>query len=313
MRRTLVSWLIMVTIAALGMTAGIRAEGESGEPAPGPWKLSALLTGAASFARYSDWQLGDVDSNAFSGIFDFSALYETDKANWENTLKLEYGVTKTKDSDAQKSSDRLLFNSIYRIKFNSPFRPYINLNAETPLTKGYLYYADPITATFDENRETEYDATKVQIANAFEPLNIAEGVGLEYSVFQAEDEARKLNFRAGAAARQLVASDYYIVSDDEATPEIEFTIVEEYNDYGFEAACDLKFIVKENVVLTSTANAFYGFDNEFVKAQWDTSLGIAISKVFGVSLNALMVYDELVIDELQWKTVTLFTLNYKLL
>ncbi|MBN2055626.1 DUF3078 domain-containing protein [bacterium] len=302
--------VLTVSAGLLFTSIALPAEGDGGGAREG-WNISAALGGSASFTRYDNWQMGDVDNSSFNGIFDLSGTYLKGKNRWTNTFKAEYGVSKVEDQVSRKGSDQLALESIYRYQWRKHVRPFAQFTATAPAMPGYLHYDDPVTALFDRDRDAE-TGDRIRVSGGFEPLNLSEGVGLEFNVCNGEGDGRELNFRIGAAAKQLVADGYYIENDDEDTEEVEFTLVEKYEDVGADAAVELKLPLHEHALLGSRLTGFYGFVEEFWKAEWETSLVFTLNKFLGVTITGLMYYDELVIDKAQWKTGTLLTLNYQL-
>jgi len=143
-------------------------------------------------------------------------------------------------------------------------------------------------------------------------MNIEEGVGLEYQFYKHAERDDFFKVFTGLAARQLVVSEYYIEEDDADTDPVEFSRVNDYADQGLETGFDTTLSLKDYIAFTSTAKAFFGFKDEFWKATWDAKIVVTLTKHLGLTLSSTMIYDENVIDEVQWKTATLLTLSYQL-
>jgi len=306
----------------MALAVGARSVLAEDAPAAG-WTYSATAGGGFSFTSYQDWQAGGTDSNALTANLAGEAKYVNGKFSLANTLKLAYGLTKVKDQDARKSDDRFDFSMLASYQISGPLSGYVRGSLQTAMTASYLYYDPRVDAVFLDGRDTEYNVKKVKIADGFQPLNLDEGIGLQFAAFivagvpeEGKDETppdkHHLLFFAGAGARQLVCDDYYKESDDAATPAKEFALIDDYTDFGPEVSMDLRVTVSDTALLTSLAKGFYGADNEFWKATWETTLSLGITKAIGFSLTALMDYDELVFEDPQWKTAGLLTLTYQL-
>jgi Protein of unknown function (DUF3078) len=278
----------------------------------GNWTFTGGITGAGSYTSFKDWQSGGTDATAANLMTDLSAQYAKNRITWKNTFKLEYGFTKIKDESIRKSSDLLSLESHLGVALMPKLSAYGRLSVSTSMTKGYLNYDDPIDANFMDSRESEFDQMRVQIADSFDPTNLSEGAGVEYSVYSNEDGSRSFKVKGGIGGRQLFRSNYYIEDDDSETTPVEFSPVEEYNDFGLEAGADVSWLIHKHASFTSKALGFYGFGEEFWKVEWDSSLVLNLTKHVGISLTATMLYDELVFDDPQWKTATMLTLNYRI-
>ncbi len=303
--------MLLFFVATMISFPGFAAETAGDESDSGPWKLSGTVNANGSFTQYDNWQAGGSDTVAAGVLFNLAADYRKEKVEWRNAFKLEYGMAKVEGEDARKSADVVDLTSVLTRDLTNIVSLYGRLAVSTSMAKTYQYYDDPVDAVFDDGRDAEYGTEKVRTADGFEPINLDQGAGLSFRVFRNEEDTRHLLLRTGAGARQLVASDYYVEDDDEDTDTVEFSYVDDYAEIGAEAGLDFKWAFSESTMLTSVADAFYGFDEEFWKIGWDTSLNFKITKHFGAGITASMVYDELVIDDPQWKTSTMLTLSYQ--
>ncbi|MBN1552454.1 DUF3078 domain-containing protein [bacterium] len=303
---------ILICSILLSVCVSAQETAPSTETAEKGWQFSGAVTASGSFNQYKDWQEGGTDTSALGGQVDLEATCLKEHSEWKTNLKVEYGITKSDDEDTRKAVDKILLKSLYDYKFSHRVGVYARISADSAITESYKYYEDPVDAVFINSRDPESGKTKIKISDAFEPLNLEEGAGLSFLLFKNEDDSRKVTFLLGAAARQLVESNYFIESDDETTETLEFIKIDTYDDIGAEGGLDLTWKIMENARFTSNAMSFYGVDNEFWKVTWDSSLIINLGKYWGVSLSALMVYDELVFEDPQWKTTSLITLTYRL-
>ncbi|MBN1356278.1 DUF3078 domain-containing protein [bacterium] len=278
----------------------------------GDWLLTGSLTAAGTYTTFMDWQAGGTDTAAGALQTEFAALFAKDRIQWKNTVKIEYGVSKVKDESARKASDLLSLESNFDYRLFPKLAAYSRFKGITAMTAGYLYYADPVNAEFTDGRDPETGEDRIHISDAFDPLQLEQGVGVSYPVFQNEGKTRFLNVRAGLGGRQLVAGYFYTEEDASDPDNIVFSPVDEYADIGLEAGFDLAFFIREGINLTSNAMGFYGFGDEFWKVNWDTVFTLQATKHISLSLTASMLYDELVFDDPQWKTATLLTLSYRL-
>jgi len=315
MEKHILSIITAIFLIFMNASICISEQNEDGEDGKGltlgNWKLSGNFQAAGSYMGYKDWQSGGVETGALNFLLDFSAKYVVNKSEWRTSLKTEYGFTKIKSEDLHKAVDEFSLKSGYYYHWKKHIGCYGKIKASTMMTSSHLHYEDPIHAVFSDCRKTEEDAIKVRIANAWEPLNLSESAGSLMTVFKNEEDTRHLDFNVGISARQMVASAYYIEDDEDETEEIEFKKIDGYSDSGAEVGYDLKLNLTRNTLLTSTADIFYGIEDEFWKVDWETTLAMGIGPYFGVSLSVLMVYDEMIFDDPQWKTTSMLTFNYR--
>ncbi len=304
----------IVCISVSGFTSLCRSEnGEKAGETDDKWKFMAVISGALAFAHYDNWQAGGTDSINLNGKLTAGAEWKSAKSSWDNLLEAEYGMSKVEEEDSRKSVDKLKLETRYLYELRKNWAAYLRLTGKAPMTEGYLYYEEPVDAVFDDERRDLYGVERVKIADAFEPLTLNEGLGIEVIAFQ-EEESLELKFHAGAGMSQLFCMNYYQEEDDEETESVlEFSEVESYQDYGAESGFDFRKNFSEIAYMTSKMDGFYGIDNNFFQLSWENAISVSISDYFGITVTAEMAYDELIIEETQWKTGTLLTLSYKFL
>ena len=290
----------------------IKAEDDEDMTIHGNWAFSGTVTAAGSLNYYKNWQGGDSDNSSFNLNMDLLAKYTNGKHSWNNSIKLEYGISKLKGENARVNGKDLVLETIYNYNFTDRIALYFRLKGDSPFAKGYIYYDDPVDVVFSDDRLPRYGEKRVLVSDPFDPVNLEQGLGMAFKVYNNPTIERSLTLSTGLAGRQLISSDYYIEDDLEETDTIEYTKIDDYADIGWEAIADLVLTLNKSAQFKSSATAFYGFDKQLWKCNWESVLSIGISKYFGVSITGTMLYDEEVFKDPQWKTNTLLTLSYKL-
>ena len=274
--------LVMIVIVA---TAGLFAE---------DWNTTADISITMNQNAYSDNWTGE-ERGSISWVFNANFLAEkqlTAKVHNKNTLKLAFGQTHNQvvDLAGEKSWEKPV-KSTDLIDFESMFR--FTLGA----------FVDPFASFRDESQFLDESGEDTKI---FNPNTTTETFGVA-KVF-IKDDTQELSTRLGAAFKQ-----YFNSNLDGST-----------NDGGVEFVGIYTKPFKENMIKYSTNLNLYKplffsesddtSTNEWkqVRMNWQHDVDISLSSLINIKLYVQLLYNEMVIDEVQFKETLGLGLSYKL-
>ena len=278
--------LILVVVIA---TAGLMAEN---------WNTAVDLSITMNQNAYSDNWAGE-EKGSISWVFNANFLAEkqlTAKLHNKNTLKLAFGQTHTQMVDAMgekywakpdKSTDLVDFESMFRFTLGA--------------------FVDPFASFRDETQFLDESGEETKI---FNPNTITETFGIA-KVF-IKDDAQELSTRLGAAFKQYFDSN----------------LVDNTNDGGVEFVGIYTKPFRENMIKYSTNLNLYkpivysesesleGQENEDdwkqVRMNWQHDVDISLTSLINLKLYVQLLYNKMVVDEVQFKETLGLGLSYKL-
>ncbi|MGN0030192.1 MAG: DUF3078 domain-containing protein [Marinilabiliaceae bacterium] len=107
------------------------------------WKTGVFTSLTVNQITLKNWAAGG--KNSFTGTWFANgyANYKSDKATWDNTLELGYGIMRYKGEDFQKSEDKIHLSSVYGYDAARQKLFYSGLlDFKTQFGKGYKYDVD---------------------------------------------------------------------------------------------------------------------------------------------------------------------------
>ena len=149
MKRLLFSTLLLSSVAVFAQedqtNDGVAQDPTAAptEEAPAPrWTKggnASLMFSQAAFNH--DWTGGGTNNVAASLAVSYAFNYKKDKWAWDNTVFVDYGMTKREGDDySRKTTDRFEVNSVLGYQLNNPQWYYsFFLNFKTQMTDGYKY------------------------------------------------------------------------------------------------------------------------------------------------------------------------------
>ena len=279
--------LVMIVIVA---TAGLFAE---------DWNTVGDIAITMNQNAYSDnWAGGERGS--ISWVFNANFLAEkqlTAKVHNKNTLKLAFGQTHNQMIDELtdekywekpvKSTDIIDFESMFRFTLGA--------------------FVDPFASFRDESQFLDESGEETKI---FNPNTTTETFGI-VKVF-IKDDTQELSTRLGGAFKQYFDSN----------------LEENSNDGGVEFVGIYTKPFKENMIKYSTnlnlykpffhsnSDDFEGTDFEDawkqVRMNWQHDVDISLTSLINLKLYVQLLYNKMVIDEVQFKETLGLGLSYKL-
>jgi hypothetical protein len=168
--------------------------------------------------------------------------YKRDNHEWLNSLDLLLSYSRTPlIPEYIKSEDTLEYESLYKIFFKSVswLGGFTRFNFDTALYPGYDVQAEETSyrrVTLSGQQEI-FTSDRVKLTDRFRPMRFRESVGAIAQI--ADNPLVSWDVKAGIGFRQVIADDQFVVSDNEATPEIDLQEVESYRKAGYELGSSL--------------------------------------------------------------------------
>ena len=282
-----ISILMIVMIAA----AGLMAE---------DWNTAADVSITMNQNSYSDNWAGE-EKGSISWVFNANFLAEKQlaaKVHNKNTLKLAFGQTHNQMVDAMgdkywakpdKSTDLIDFESMFRFTLGAFVDPFASLRLESQFL----------------------DQSVADDAKIFNPNTLTESFGIA-RVF-IKDDTQELSTRLGGAFKQYMDSN---LDDNSSDGGLEFVGIytKPFKDNVIKYSTNLNLY---KPMFYSESDAVEGTDMEdswkMVRMNWQHDVDISLTSLINLKLYVQLLYNEMVIDEIQFKETLGLGLSYKLL
>jgi hypothetical protein len=233
------------------------------------WKKSGQASLHLSQVSLSNWIGGGNSSVSGIGKFDYNAIYEKGRLQWDNTLKTGYGLMKEGESSVVKNEDKLELNSKLGVELNNEHLLYSSfVNFMTQYTPGY-----------------KYPNTTDKISGFFAPAYLTVATGLDYQ----PSEAFSLFFTPLSAKFTFVADDslsnagaFGVEPGEKVRAELGATVKGEY-----------KATIMPNVDLMTSLSLFSNYFNnpQNIDVNWDVTLNMKINDYLSASFSTNLIYD----------------------
>lgn len=268
----------------------------------GPWLIDVDANVTLTQNAYSESWIGS-EKGAVSWASKLLFVAEkqvTSRFNHRNTLKLEFGQTKTQRDDRSwedmtKATDLIDFESLQRFHINGAYKPFIAI-------RGISQFLD------ESNSATNHYGN---------PLDLFESFGVSRSLIA--DDLTKWDARFGGAVHQAI-NRYYRDSTSRGSS------VKTVNDAGLEFVTEMKASWRDGLLdYTGQLTVFEALvssdeDSEdangtplwrYPDVNWENILSIKLSKYVMVNLNAQLLFDREKHPNARIKEVLAVGLMYK--
>lgn len=270
--------------------------------------------------------VGQVDGYSF--LFGLTLLGGLDYVHGphevRNTLKLSQAWARTPVVDELiKANDVLDVESVYNYFILSWFGAFGRLNLETSILNSEDVRAEPATYRITRTNgdvDTAF-TSRLTLADAFQPFTLNESVGLFAEPIQSKPFS--LSIRTGIGARETFADGVLVLTNDDATPEVDVTELGDVYQAGVELFVGAKGEFQGKRVTYNVGGSvlvpFLNNDDQNRDAFALTKVGLTAGVNFSVFEWMAIVYtlkildDPQLIDELQVQNNLLFTFNYTFL
>ena len=294
-------------------------EGEAGSG------LDGTLGAAANVSLTSNSNVvGQVDG--FSYLLGVSVLagldYVSGRHELRNTLKLSEAWSRTPVLDEMvKSNDVLDIESLYNYFWFDWAGPFARLNLETSILPTEAIKAEAEDFVINHNdgtTELQEQRERVWLADPFEPITLNQSVG--FFVEPIQTEPLSLSVRLGFGARETFADGVLVETDNENTPEIELTELDNVFQGGGELFAGIDGgLWGKKLTYTVSAVAMVPFLNndpeergafDLMRYGFYGGMSVSVAEWMAVNYQVKVLKDPQLLDELQVQNNLLLSFQY---
>lgn len=285
---TMKKTIITIVLLFFGV-AGFAQEEEKKDTT---WTLGGEAAISFSQASFENWASGGENAIAGNGLLNLSLNFEKKKSKWTNNLELAYGLVKTGDLDVRKSQDKIDFSSKYGYEAFENWYYSALANFKTQFTEGYEY--------FDEVKDSA-----VVISDFFAPAYLITGIGMDYNPND--------NFSTFISPVTMKAT--YVTNSD-LSDAGDYGVDEgEKSRYEFGATIRMfhKKEIVENVDFQNKLELFSNYSNkpQNIDVNWELLIVLQVNKFLTANVNTQLIYDDDVIQKVQFREVIGVGFNYQ--
>jgi hypothetical protein len=274
-----------ILLIVLSVQLSISFAQNTEEPQPN-WTKKGIITFLVNQSSFENWIAGGISnvSGALGLNYDFN--YQKNDWTWENKLIANFGLTKIKDQDIQKSSDLLEWNSVVGKK-----------------AKGYWYYSAFLnfkTQFADDLNKDTKGPTKF-----LSPGYVQFGPGMLWK------KSDNLKVNIAPATSRLI-----IVDKDLTEPDKAYFGVEEGKSTRYELGASVgayyKLDLMKNISMENILNLYSNYleDPQNVDLDYTMNLVMNVNDFISANLSYQTIYDDNAFKGLQTRQVFGIGINY---
>jgi len=274
-----------ILLIVLSVQLSISFAQNTEEPQPN-WTKKGIITFLVNQSSFENWIAGGISnvSGALGLNYDFN--YQKNDWTWENKLIANFGLTKIKDQDIQKSSDLLEWNSVVGKK-----------------AKGYWYYSAFLnfkTQFADDLNKDTKGPTKF-----LSPGYVQFGPGMLWK------KSDNLKVNIAPATSRLI-----IVDKDLTEPDKAYFGVEEGKSTRYELGASVgayyKLDLMKNISMENILNLYSNYleDPQNVDLDYTMNLVMNVNDFISANLSYQTIYDDNAFKGLQKRQVFGIGINY---
>jgi hypothetical protein len=248
------------------------------------WKKGGFVSLSFNQVSLTNWAAGG--ENALSGTFigNFFANYKKEKAIWDNTLDVGYGMLKSGDAKVRKNEDKIELNSKYGHEAFDHCYYSALINAKTQFAPGYTYPNDSVV-----------------ISRFAAPAYLTVALGMDYK----PTDYFSL-FLSPATGRLVIVADQKLADEgqfgvDPATYDVNGNKLTNgkqiRTEFGAYLRARFQKDIFKNVNLLSTLNLFNNYTDKIasrrgnINVDWQTMLNMKVGKWLTFSVFTHLLYD----------------------
>ena len=258
--------ILTLTVAILAITL----YGQDAEKSDTLWKYSGTTSLNLSQLSLTNWAAGGDNSLSGNALINLSAIYATEKNEWENTLTVGFGLIKQGDDPTRKSDDQIDFASKLGIKASDKWFYTGLLGFKTQFAQGY-----------DNPGEDD----RLKISNFMSPGYLNFSLGMDYKpsdVFSMFLSPLSTKFTFVLDEDLSAAGSFGLDQGQTARSELG----------GYMKMAFKKEILK-NVTLDTKIDLFTNYLNnpQYIDINWDMLLTFKVNEFLSASLLTQLIYD----------------------
>ena len=274
-----------ILLIVLSVQLSISFAQNTEEPQPN-WTKKGIITFLVNQSSFENWIAGGISnvSGALGLNYDFN--YQKNDWTWENKLIANFGLTKIKDQDIQKSSDLLEWNSVVGKK-----------------AKGYWYYSAFLnfkTQFADDLNKDTKGPTKF-----LSPGYVQFGPGMLWK------KSDNLKVNIAPATSRLITVDKDLTEPDKAYFGVEEGKSTRY-ELGASVGAYYKLDLMKNISMENILNLYSNYleDPQNVDLDYTMNLVMSVNDFISANLSYQTIYDDNAFKGLQTRQVFGIGINY---
>ena len=274
-----------ILLIVLGLHLSLCNSQDTEESKPN-WTKKGVITFLVNQSSFENWIAGGISNVSGTLGLNYDFNYQKNDWTWENKLIANFGLTKIKNQDTQKSSDLLEWNSVVGKK-----------------AKGYWYYS--MFLNFKTQFADDLDKDTKGPTQFLSPGYFQFGPGMLWK----KSDNFKVNI--APATSRLIVVDKNLTEPNEA-----YFGVEEGKSTRYELGASIgayyKFNVMENISMENILNLYSNYleDPQNVDLDYTMNMIMKINKFISANLSYQTIYDDNAFRGLQTRQVFGIGINY---
>ncbi|MEA1972460.1 MAG: hypothetical protein U9N34_04085 [Candidatus Cloacimonadota bacterium] len=267
------------------------------------WKISSAMHANASMTSDNDASEKDFQTNIdLSTQLDSRITYDKFPYNFVSTDLIEFGTSKSPDSDFEISLDNLDSKNTFVYYFSEKYGVYTRVDMNTHFFGKKVYFDQKSNyALINTENDTTYyeDEDYIQVKPSLFPVYLKEGFGANLRLLNSSKY--KLHFRSGFGLRQDFNKEVYAAQEQTVSHDgSEYSIyseIETLYSKGLEFSVVSSFQLFKNVTYSSNIDALIPFEKGLSNNyEWENLVNIKLFKYISLDYKLNMKYNEDVID-----------------
>lgn len=274
-----------ILLIVLGLHLSLCYSQDTEESKPN-WTKKGVITFLVNQSSFKNWIAGGISNVSGTLGLNYDFNYQKNDWTWENKLIANFGLTKIKNQDTQKSSDLLEWNSVVGKK-----------------AKGYWYYS--MFLNFKTQFADDLDKDTKGPTQFLSPGYFQFGPGMLWK----KSDNFKVNI--APATSRLIVVDKNLTEPNEAYFGVEEGKTTRY-ELGASIGAYYKFNVMENISMENILNLYSNYleDPQNVDLDYTMNMIMKINKFISANLSYQTIYDDNAFRGLQTRQVFGIGVNY---
>ena len=272
-------------LIVLSFTFSLCLSQNTEEPNPN-WVKKGVITFLVNQSSFDNWIAGGISNVSGTLGLNYDFNYQKNDWTWENKLIANFGLTKIKNQDIQKSSDLLEWNSVVGRK-----------------AKGYWYYSAFLN--FKTQFADDLDKDTKGPIKFLSPGYFQFGPGMLWK------KSDNLKVNIAPATSRLIVVDKNLTEPNEAYFGVEEGKSTRY-ELGASVGAYYKFNLMENISMENILNLYSNYleDPQNVDLDYTMNMIMKINKFISAHLSYQTIYDDNAFRGLQTRQVFGIGINY---
>lgn len=274
-----------ILLIVLGLHLSLCYSQDTEESKPN-WTKKGVITFLINQSSFENWIAGGISNVSGTLGLNYDFNYQKNDWTWENKLIANFGLTKIKNQDTQKSSDLLEWNSVVGKK-----------------AKGYWYYS--MFLNFKTQFADDLDKDTKGPTQFLSPGYFQFGPGMLWK----KSDNFKVNI--APATSRLIVVEKNLTEPNEAYFGVEQGKSTRY-ELGASIGAYYKFNVMENISMENILNLYSNYleDPQNVDLDYTMNMIMKINKFISANLSYQTIYDDNAFRGLQTRQVFGIGINY---